>query len=378
MPNDELTLTVGGRELRGWKEVRVTRGVERMPSDFEIAVTERYPGEAARVFAEPGAECEVRLGGDLVLTGYVDRLAPSLDARAHKVGVFGRGRCQDLVDCAADIRGNQLSAVNAAELARRLAAVYGIEVVPPAGDQGPTIPQFNFNQTETGWEIIERVARFAAFLTYEDARGRLVLARVGAERMASGFREGVNVERAAVAYSMDQRYSEYRVILLPIENLADVGRATGGPLTFNEIARVRDETVPRKRLRMIVVEAHQQGIEIARQRARWEMARRYGRSQAVVLTCDSWRDAAGRLWEPNALAPVHLPALKLEHRTWVIAEVTYRRGEEGTHADLVLMPPEAFEPEPTILRPYDWQVAEELRRSGAAAGAAAGGGGPIP
>ncbi|WP_422449499.1 phage baseplate assembly protein, partial [Thermoanaerobacterium sp. DL9XJH110] len=41
---EELILTVGGRELSGWTEVRVTRGIERCPSDFQIGMTERFPG----------------------------------------------------------------------------------------------------------------------------------------------------------------------------------------------------------------------------------------------------------------------------------------------------------------------------------------------
>ncbi len=36
-----LTVTVNGTTFGGWQRVRVTRGVERMPSDFEIASIKR-------------------------------------------------------------------------------------------------------------------------------------------------------------------------------------------------------------------------------------------------------------------------------------------------------------------------------------------------
>ena len=41
---DSVSLVVGttGAALRGWTDVRVTRGIERMPSDFGIGMTERF------------------------------------------------------------------------------------------------------------------------------------------------------------------------------------------------------------------------------------------------------------------------------------------------------------------------------------------------
>ena len=51
--------------------------------------------------------------------------------------------------------------------------------------------------------------------------------------------------------------------------------------------------------------------DFAQRLANWEIARLRGRSQAVHVVCDKWRDEKNRLWTPNMLAPVHLPALKL-------------------------------------------------------------------
>ncbi|MGP8002296.1 MAG: phage baseplate assembly protein [Smithella sp.] len=85
------------------------------------------------------------------------------------------------------------------------------------------------------------------------------------------------------------------------------------------------------------------------QRANWENARRVGRSNVLTLTTDSWRDSAGTLWTPNTIVPISLPALKLQQVNWVIADVSYKRDTTGTTADLVLMPPRAFLPQPISL-----------------------------
>ena len=71
------------------------------------------------------------------------------------------------------------------------------------------------------------------------------------------------------------------------------------------------------------------------------------------LTCDSWRDSAGKLWQPNYLATVDLPTLKLSKVKWIIATVTFRKDASGTHADLTLMPPDAFSVQPSTLNIFD-------------------------
>jgi prophage tail gpP-like protein len=76
-----------------------------------------------------------------------------------------------------------------------------------------------------------------------------------------------------------------------------------------------------------------------------------GRSMQVRLSTDSWRDASGALYEPNTLVDIDLPGLKLTPRIWLIADVTYVRDEQGTRTDLVIMPPQAFYPEPVTLYP---------------------------
>ncbi|MGI4940908.1 MAG: phage baseplate assembly protein [Janthinobacterium lividum] len=83
---------------------------------------------------------------------------------------------------------------------------------------------------------------------------------------------------------------------------------------------------------------------------------RNGRSQTISLTCDSWRDSAGTLWQPNALARVDVPIMRLVNQFWIISEVIYRQDDDGTRADLLLMPPDAFQPEPTALLGCNWQI----------------------
>jgi prophage tail gpP-like protein len=343
--SDDLTLTIAGQAMSGWTDIRVTRGIERLPSDFQIGLTELYPGELDKVIIAPGSPCTVHLGQDLVITGYVDRFIPNLSEDTHGITVVGRSKCCDLVDCAAEWPGGQINGSSALGIAQKLAQPYGITVTSKVSNL-PAIPQFNLMLGESAFEVIERISRYSALLAYDGPDGNLVLAQVGTDKAASGVSEGVNVQEASVEYSMDQRYSTYKAFIQSVDTFTDLGN------TGNELSSVPDPNCPRHRELILIAEAGGGGNAVAKQRALWECARRAGRSRMVRVVVDSWRDSAGKLWQPNTLAPVNLPTLKLKDGAMCIGEVTYsKNGESGTTAELMLMSPDAFKPEPILLQP---------------------------
>jgi prophage tail gpP-like protein len=343
---EELTLIVEGQAISGWQEVSLTLGMEQIPNHFEIGLTERYPGEANQILVKRGDACQVKLGDDLVLTGWIDRYITEGDANGLQVRIVGRGLTSDLVDCSAEWPGGQISGANAAEIATRLCAAYGI-AVRQSGAPGAAIPQFNFMLGETPFAIIESICRFAGLLFYEDAAGALVIGPLGEVEAASGVVEGANLERARVTFAHDQRFSEYQVYLMAAQVLGDVGQ--GG----NQLAVEKDPGVTRNRKRYIIAEAPSGGQDVTRRRAVWERARRAGRGTHIDATVDSWRDGAGKLWAPNTIVPVSMPSWRQpEGLKRVLSQVRFERDKSGTRARLELMPKAAFLPEPIQLLPY--------------------------
>lgn len=343
--DDDLYLSVGNQTIGGWTDVRVTRGIERCPSDFALGLTESFPGEVDEVVVQPGDECQIQIGTDLVLTGYVDRYRPGFDAEGHAIRAMGRGKCQDLVDCAAVWPNGQISGTSALDVASKLAAHYGIAVACDI-ENLIAIPQFNIFIGETCFEIIERISRYSQLLVYDQPDGSLKLTQAGTVQAAGGLSEGVNVQEAYIDYAAEQRFSKYTVFTQSVLTFSDLGV---GP---NVIVTVEDVGVKRVREHYIVAEAVQGYADLATRRANWEMNRRVGRGTVVTVVTDSWRDAAGTLWTPNTLVPISLPKLKLENEVWLIGEVTYMRSEEsGTTAELTIMRKDAYLPEPVALQP---------------------------
>lgn len=354
MHSEDLTITVGGMDITGWTEVRVTRGIERLPSDFSVGMTELYPGELGSILIEPGAPCRVFLGDDPVISGYVDHFIPSINAGAHSIQISGRSKCADLVDCAAEWPGGQITNQTVLGIAQKLASVYGpningvAEGIPVSSDVKnlPILPQANLMLGESAFEIIDRMARFSAVLAYDLADGSLFLTQAGTSRAASGFAEGVNVQRAYIDFSANLMYSDYNTYIQSVDTFTDLGQAG------NRLAPAKDINCKRHRMMVIISEGGGLGNEIAVKRAQWELARRFGRSKVIRVTVDSWRDAAGVLWEPNTLAPVYLPKLKFQSESMLISEVTFLKNSySGTTAELVLMDPSAFLPQPINLTP---------------------------
>jgi prophage tail gpP-like protein len=349
--------TSNSRSITGWTSVRVSRGIERCPSDFEVSFTEPLPGPTDLII-QPGDEVEVYLGTDLVLSGFVDRYMPRFSATEHSIRVQGRSRCQDLIDCSAKWPGLQFVKQPLLTIAQQLCAVYGIKVtLAPGSDQGEPIPQLNIMVGEPVLDVLERLCRFRALLLYDQPDGSLLLSSIGTQEnlgfptpigtklASSALAQGVNVLSASAMYAMDGRFSDYDAVRQSLDTCEDVG--DGG----NLIAHVADPGVPRFRYRAIVAEAVAGGADVAEQQAIWEMNSRIGRAFQVRLTTDNWRDSSGELWTPNTLVNIDLPALKMKPQTWLISDVTYKRDAQGTTADLVIMPPQAFYQKPIILFP---------------------------
>lgn len=358
---NEVSISLSGdgftNLITGWTEVRITRGIERMPSDFELTMTDPYDG-TDQIAVAAGMPCTVSIGEDKVVTGYIDRVITSIGPEEHTIKVIGRGKCQDLVDCAAVWKGFQFQCYNTFQIAEALAKPFGIGVLLSEGVSFAIwqfIKQVAITPGETAFSVIATACRIQSLLCYEDEHGLLILGRAGSRGAASGLAQGTNIESAAMNISMDKRFSKYSVMQNGLAAFQDMG---GQPLAVYE---VNDPLVNRYRPKFIDVEYGDANSQVAIARAQWEMNRRVGMGFQLNVTVDSWRDSDGDVWLPNTLVPFDIPALKSGLQTWLISEVTYSLGKEGKRCDMVIMPKEAFDVEPILYQPVPQDVAAALR-----------------
>ncbi|MBB2176780.1 phage tail protein [Gluconacetobacter johannae] len=351
-PSDDVSIIIGNTVISGWTDVTIRVGIEIMPWTAELSTTEWQPELDENETIQEGDACQIKIGNDLVITGYVITVDREVGPEEHIVRVSVASKSVDLVEGAAEFATYQMTNTNALALVKKVCEPAGISVYP-VGLAGITdIQQFSVILTETAYEVIERICRFAACLFYDRPDGNITLSDVGSSVAVSGFVLGGNAERMRRRASMAGRYADVTaikqtpIILFSSPDEDDFisqleAETVGQPATDPGVTR------PWRHL-LIPYEQGDAGGQNARKRVLWEVARRYGRSQVIEVTCDSWRDASGKLWQPNTIAQVTAPRLKF-NGPLLIAELVFHRDEDGTHADVVLMPPEAFQPEPILL-----------------------------
>lgn len=355
-PVDVPQLSVDGRIYAGWTEVRVSRGMDRAAGDFTLSVAERWPGQAEDWPILTFAPVEIRFGADLVLTGYVDRVSPSLSAGGREVKVSGRSKTADLVDCTPVDVGTEFRRATLPAIARALAQPFGIEVVEevPAGEP---FALEAVERTDTAWATIERLARMRGVLATDDAAGRLVLTRTASRRASGALVQGRNVEAASAQINVVKRFSDY-IVLSQQPGAAALDREGDGDTEDEEEAErpgagsapgieavARDPDVPRFRPRVLRAEGNG-GAADARARAKWAASTARGQALQASVTVAGWRQPDGRLWQANELVKVVIPYLRLDHEM-IIMEITHLLSpSSGRTTELTLCPPEALTPEP--------------------------------
>ena len=92
-----VTLTVDGLDYGGWKSVSISAGLERQARDFNLSITWRWPGQAVSIPIRHGAKCMVRIGGDLILTGWVFATPISYDATQITLSISRRSMTAELI-----------------------------------------------------------------------------------------------------------------------------------------------------------------------------------------------------------------------------------------------------------------------------------------
>lgn len=342
MTAEIATLRVAGRNFGGWQSIEITRSIEQAASAFAFQATARYPAELNPIRIRPGDACEVLIGSERVITGYVDSVAPRLAADSHSIAVAGRSRTADLVDCSAapdKASPRRWKARRIEQIAAELAAPYGVQVVA-AVSTGAQLARHAVERGETVFECIERMARLRQLLVCDDAAGRLVLTRAGSTRAAVAIEEGVNLLAGDAKADASAVFSAYVV----------KGQRVGDDQDFGDtVAQITgeaaDPAVTRKRVLQLMAENGGSAAD-AKARAAWEAATRLGKSLEATVTVQGWRQAPGAaLWAPNLIVAVQAPSLALSGDL-LITDVTLRLSDAGTIAELRLAPADAYKPEP--------------------------------
>jgi prophage tail gpP-like protein len=334
-----VSLIVNGAEYGGWTSIAIQRGIEQIAGTFSLSVSDRWPGQDTPRPIRPGDACTVRIDGETVITGYVDDLDLSYDATQHQIGVSGRDKTGDLVDCSAIHAPGEWRGVMLLQLAEALCQPFGI-AVKAAADIGAPFSAFALQESETAFEALERAAKMRGLLLVSDGKGGLLLTNAGTERAKTVLKLGENILAASGRFSHRDRYSQY-LIKGQRRGTDDDAEA---PHAITEVsASAADSGIRRYRPLLILAEDLGDGITYG-QRIAWERSTRFGKSIRSTVTVQGWRERGlvGDLWTPNKIVHLTDPWQGVDEDLLIVS-VAFRLDTGGQTTDLELTRPEAFD-----------------------------------
>ena len=330
----EIVLETGGRRYGGWKRISVSRSIEAFAGNFRFTASEKSPTDPLARPIRMGDSAVVRVGDEVVITGFIDTIEPAYDSESHEIAFGGQSKTGDLVHCSATDEPGEWHGRKLEQIAADLVRPYGIRVrteVPT----GVAFPTFKREPSETVHGAIARAAAQRAVLVTNNGAGDLVLTRVGPERVGVELRRGERILRAKAKFSDRDRFSVYTV-----RGQRRSSDSDGDDPQVSVSGEAKDLGVTRFRpLELLAEEPGSAGDLQAR--AKWEAANRQGKAQRATVTVQDWVHPGG-IWLPNLRVPVDDSWIGIR-REMLIAGVTWLLDENGRLTELSIAPPEAFD-----------------------------------
>lgn len=354
----DITLTVRGVKYGGWKSARVTQGIESICGGFELGVSERWANQGKPWEIEEQDECTVAIGGETLITGYVDSVKISCSSSEHSVSISGRDKAADLVDCSAYLGKWEFKAANLKQLAEKLCSPHGIPVSLQAGLVLPKpASKISVDPGDTSFSVLERASRTAGVLVVSDSKGGIQIVRGPAGTCPTALIEGQNIKSASASFDVSSRFRKYVVL----------GQHHGSNEFFGEqasgIKGTAEDPSIRRTARVSVIRPEGNVTrEYAKVRAQWEATTRSARSSEVSVTVQGWTQGNGALWPVNHLVSVKSPTLRVNGQMLITQATRSVDSSSGTQTVLTLKSPAAFLPEPTVKKDSGlWREIENVR-----------------
>lgn len=391
-PRNLVKLVVAGTEYGGWKSVRIEAGIERQARSFDLEVTDRWPGQASiprRI--QPGDACQVFIGADLVMTGYVDATPIKYDGKSVSVGVRGRSKTADLVDCCpiesgqstapasggtwGDVMGkdgktatpvavppksaSQWRNQKLETIAAALAAPYGVRVIAEV-DTGKAIPEHQIQVGETVFESIDRMMRIRHVLSTDNAAGDLVFIDVGsAGKAGTAVELGKNILAGSTELDYKGVFSSYICKGQRAGNDeqygADVAEEEGEAedetqTTVTGASATASDSRAKRRRVLVIKQSGQADGTTCQDRAEYERAHRAAKALQTSYTLAGWRQEDGSLWQPNQLVRVRDGLVGFDTEM-VVAEVAWILDAQGMRAEVKVGPSDGYRSKAGKLKP---------------------------
>lgn len=338
---NECRLLVDGKIYAGWTREEIQTGIEQIAGGFVLQLASVYPyGETPPVLLREGLPCELWIGDDLVISGYIDDLETDDTDTNSSVRISGRDKTGDLVDCSAVHKSGQWRNAKLEQILSDIAKPFGIKVeITPGTSTGEVFKRFALEEGEKAFDAIDRACRLRGVLITSTPQGNLLITTASSKASTVRLEEGVNMRMFNSKHSWKERHSE---IILKGQMAGDDfehGATVAHPKAIAKDAEIN-------RYRPLIVMAEQgTGTKTMQERATWEVQVRMGRGKRGGCTVVGWRmgkdGKVGALWRPNTLVHIVSPRMHLDQEMLIVT-CAYKNTEQGKQCEMTFARPETF------------------------------------
>lgn len=320
-----------------------------IPTQVNVEITRQWPSSSENTSLQQsikkGELVEVLIGEEKVLTGWIEATPIRYDAKNIQVGISGRSKTADLIDCAAS--SHEFTGKTLAQIATQLPKPFGIKVINKGSPSTP-LQTLQADHGETVHEVLNKALGSQQALAWDDEEGNLLIANVSSDKARTALVLGDNILTCDTEQSIRDRFSEYQVS----------GQRASDDDDFSEaiLTAIRAKAKDRKITRYRPQHIQQSGnatVGNCRARSAFEAKQRAARTEETTYTVQAWRQGNGKLWKPNQRVIVFDPILGFNNRELLIAEVVYTQDENGTLCELRVAPEAAYIPPLEALKSPD-------------------------
>lgn len=214
MPSESVQLFVGGKVHADWDSYDIDSDLLTPADAWHVSLVLRE-GSLPAVVAE-GAKVEVKVGGDLVMTGRIDDINDEISKAGIRFDISGRDGAAILLDCSAPIFGSQM--VSLADIVSKVVRPLGVTKVRIDAATTRVREKITVEPGDTAWETLTNAAEANGLWPWFEPDGTLVVGGPNYDKapvatltlLASG--QGNNVLSLSRRRSIAGRYSEMTVL----------------------------------------------------------------------------------------------------------------------------------------------------------------------
>jgi prophage tail gpP-like protein len=337
---NKAQLLVNDKVYDGWLSFSIIRTIEAPSGSFNLTVSDSWPGGGKPWPLKEGDECQLNLGDEPLMNGYIDSVKYGLSGTDRSLEVSGRDKAADLVDCSYIEKPDQWKKGKVSEIAQALAKPFGVQVTMAAEDS--EVANFKVEPGETAYDAMARLLKLKGLYAWPDGSGGLTIGTTEFENL-----KFIVSQTSCISISADRdatdRFSDYLV-----KGQRPTVKAGKDPAQGRAASQVKDEAKDPdvKRYRPLMVVSEGAGAE-AKERALWEAAVRAGKALKVEVVVQGYRpDKDSPVWALGKIITVDAPAIGLAGEL-LITGVKFDLDAVSVHTTtLTLARPDAFLPEP--------------------------------